>query len=121
MSKKRVTPTLLTTNIAPSTSATSTGTAGQQTEARLLREAPTISAALRRIERKELKNKNPSSSSKPKKKKNPPSSSKPKKKRKKERKSLRCCIECELSKRGYRNLSRKSKVELAEILASLHK
>lgn len=111
---KRITPTLISSTLNP-TSQVQYGTAGQQTEARLLREAPTISAALRRIEQKEAQKTTKAS---------PPkvASSTPKKrssrKKRKKAKHFRCCIECELRKRGWKNLSKKDKKELEKILAT---
>jgi hypothetical protein len=102
------------------------GTAGQQTEARLLREAPHIAAALKKIERKEGKKKkkdNPIPFVTDRKKRQLSAShleKKPKKPRKpKHPEKLRCCLECELYKRGQQQLSRKKKKELIQMLASL--
>jgi hypothetical protein len=123
---KRVTPTLITSNVPPSSSSTIMGTAGQQTEARLLREAPHIAAALKKIERKEGKKKkkdNPIPFVTDRKKRRLSAShleKKPKKPRKpKHPEKLRCCLECELYKRGQQQLSRKKKKELIQMLASL--
>lgn len=123
---KRVTPTLLTTHVSPSSSSTTMGTAGQQTEARLLREAPHIAAALKKIERKESKKKKNETPihNVTDRKKRPLSATLLQKKAKKPRKpkhpeKLRCCLECELYKRGQQQLSRKKKKELIQMLASL--